>query len=241
VQQHERPTAPTGSTGPALAPRSLRVLVFGDSTGLVFGLSGAEHAQELHITVGGDARLGCGVVQVDHFSDGRVVDNPKECAGWQARWTEKLRREPHAVVSLMTGAWDILDHESAAGVVRFGTPQWTSLVTLSLRGALQVLTEGGRTVYLFQVPCYGAGDSNFPLPERSDPDRIAALNQIFERVAHEMPTVEIVHWRAFVCPNDHRLDSLHGVRLWQPDDVHLTEAGGVLVWKWWLPKLRTSR
>jgi len=170
-----------------------------------------------------------------------VVDNPKECAGWQARWTEKLRREPHAVVSLMTGAWDILDHETTAGVVRFGTAQWTNLVTLSLRGALQVLTEGGRTVHLFQVPCYGAGDSNFPLPERSDPNRIAALNQIFERLAHEMPNVEIVRWRAFVCPKDHRLDSLHGVRLWQPDDVHLTEAGGVLVWKWWLPKLRASR
>jgi peptidoglycan/LPS O-acetylase OafA/YrhL len=241
VQQHNRATPPTGSTGPTVAPPPLRVLVFGDSTGLVFGLSGAEHAQELHITVGGDARLGCGVVQVDHFSDGRVVDNPKECAGWQARWTEKLRREPHAVVSLMTGAWDILDHETTAGVVRFGTAQWTNLVTLSLRGALQVLTEGGRTVHLFQVPCYGAGDSNFPLPERSDPNRIAALNQIFERLAHEMPNVEIVRWRAFVCPKDHRLDSLHGVRLWQPDDVHLTEAGGVLVWKWWLPKLRASR
>jgi peptidoglycan/LPS O-acetylase OafA/YrhL len=241
VQKHTRPTAPTGSSGPAVAPPTLRVDVFGDSTGLVFGISGAEHAQELHITVGGDARLGCGIVQTDHFSDGRVVDNPKECEGWQARWRAKLRREPHAVVSLMTGAWDILDHDTAAGIVRFGTPEWTNLVTASLRGALQVLTEGGRTVYVFQVPCYGAGDSNFPLPERSDPNRIAALNDIFGRVAREMANVEIVRWRTFVCPNGHRLESLHGVRLWQPDDVHLTDAGGVLVWKWWLPQLRASR
>jgi hypothetical protein len=141
----------------------------------------------------------------------------------------------------MTGAWDILDHDTAAGVVRFATPEWTNLVTVSLRSALQVLTEGGRTVYVFQVPCYGAGDSNFPLPERSDPNRIAALNDIFGRVAGEMANVEIVRWRTFVCPNGHRLESLHGVRLWQTDDVHLTEAGGVLVWKWWLPQLRASR
>ncbi len=226
---------PTGTTAPVL-PR-LRVDVFGDSTGLVFGLAGAYHSDELHVSVGGDARLGCGVVQVDHFSDGRVVDNPKECAGWQARWNAVLHHDPHAVVALMTGAWDILDHESDAGVVRFGTPEWTNLVTVSLKAALQVLTAGGRTVQLFQVPCYGAGDANFPLPERSDPARIAALNEIFVKTAQEMPRVEIVHWRDFVCPGDHRVESLHGVRLWQADDVHLTEGGGVLVWKWWLPQL----
>ena len=35
---------------------ALRVDLFGDSTGLVFGLSGATHSRELDITVGGDAR-----------------------------------------------------------------------------------------------------------------------------------------------------------------------------------------
>jgi hypothetical protein len=96
-------------------------------------------------------------------------------------------------------------------------------------------------VQVFQVPCYGAGDANFPLPERSDPLRIAALNEIFVKTAQEMPHVEIVQWRNLVCPNDHRVESLHGVRLWEPDDVHLTEGGGVLVWKWWLPQLRAAQ
>jgi peptidoglycan/LPS O-acetylase OafA/YrhL len=237
IQKHQTSTTTPG-TGTAPAVPALHVDVFGDSTALVFGLAGAYHARELHVVVGGDARLGCGVVQVDHFSDGRVVDNPKECAGWQARWRAQLHKNPHAVVALMTGAWDILDQESSAGVVRFGTPEWTSLVTTSLRSALQVLTSDGRTVQLFEVPCYGAGDANFPLPERSDPARIAALNEIFEQTAQAMPRVEIVHWRTLVCPGGHRVESLGGVRLWEPDDVHLTERGGVLVWKWWLPRLR---
>ncbi len=232
-------TRPTGPTTHAVAP--LRVDVFGDSTALVFGISGAEHAHELHITVGGDARLGCGVVQADHFSDGRVIENLKECDGWQARWRVKLRHDPHAVVALMTGAWDILDHQSSEGIVRFGTAAWTNLVTLSLRAALQVLTADGRTAHVFEVPCYGSGDPNVPLPERSDPARITALNDIFGNLAREMPRVAIVHWRAFVCPGSHRVESKNGVRLWQPDDVHLTEAGSVLVWKWWLPQLRASR
>jgi lysophospholipase L1-like esterase len=96
-------------------------------------------------------------------------------------------------------------------------------------------------VHLFEVPCYGAGDANFPLPERSDPKRIDALNSIYNRLANELPRVEMVHWRALVCPDGHRVESLHGVHLWEPDDVHLSQAGAVVVWKWWLPQLHLPR
>jgi hypothetical protein len=221
-------------------PGALRVDLFGDSTGLVFGLSGAKHSQQLDLTVGGDARLGCGVVQDDHFSDGRVVPRPAECDGWQARWDKALRRDPHAVLALMTGAWDILDQETSHGLVRFDTAAWTNLVASSLRAALRLLTATGRTVYLFQVPCYGAGDENDPLPERSDPKRIAALNAIFDHVAGETPHVEIVRWRTLVCPNGHRVETLDGVDMWQSDNVHLSSGGALLVWKWWLRQLRAS-
>ena len=141
----------------------------------------------------------------------------------------------------MTGAWDILDQRTPAGVVRFGTPAWTDLVTTSMRAAVRLLTSTGRTVHLFEVPCYGSGDANYPLPERSDPKRIAALNAVFEQVASELPHVEMVRWRALVCPGGHRAEKLDGVSLWQPDNVHLSAAGGVLVWKWWLPQIRSSK
>jgi hypothetical protein len=220
---------------------ALRVDLFGDSTGLVFGLSGATHAQQLDLSVGGDARLGCGVVQDDHLSDGRAVPRPAECDGWQARWERALRRDPHAVLAVMTGAWDILDQRTSQGVVRFPTAAWTNLVRGSLQAALQVLAASGRTVHLFEVPCYGPGDENYPLPERSDPRRIAALNAIFAQVAARIPNVEIVHWRTLVCVHGHRVETLDGVRMWQPDGVHLSNAGGVLVWKWWLAQLRAAR
>jgi hypothetical protein len=180
-------------------------------------------------------------VPVDHESQGHEVPNPKECDGWQARWAATLRHDPHAVVALMTGAWDILDQRTSTGVVKFGTQQWTDLVTLSLRGALQVLTADGRTVQLFEVPCYGVADANFPLPERSDPKRIAALNRIFDDVAKSMPHVEMVRWRTLVCPGGHRVEKIHGISLWKSDHVHLTEAGGVLVWKWWLARLHATQ
>jgi peptidoglycan/LPS O-acetylase OafA/YrhL len=221
-------------------PKALRVDVFGDSTALVFGYGGALRAGELGISVGGDAELGCGIVRTDHVSDGRVLPNPKECHGWPARWRASMRKDPGARLALMAGAWETLDQQTAFGVIRFGTQQWTDLIALSLRTALQTLSADGRTVYLFDVPCYGAGNANDPMPERSDPQRIAALNEIFANVARSIPKVHLVDWRTLVCPGGHRVESIGGVRLWQPDDQHLTYAGAVVVWKWWLPRLRSS-
>ena len=53
-----------------------------------------------------------------------------------------------------------------------------------------------------------------------------------------MTRVQIVHWRTLVCPGGHRAENIDGVHMWLADDQHLSEAGGVVVWKWWLPQLR---
>ena len=233
--------ADAGSIGGNADPNALRVDTFGDSTALVFGLAGAAHARALGISVGGDAQLGCGVVQTDHVSQGRIIGSPAVCATWRARWQQSLRQDPDARLVLMTGAWEVLDQSTAAGIVRFGTRAWTDLISSSLRTALGVLGADGRTVYLFEVPCFGAGDVANPYPERSDPRRIAAVNQIFADVARSMPRVQIVHWRTLVCPGGKRAESIDGVRLWQADDEHLSDEGAVVVWKWWLPQLRAAR
>ncbi len=53
-----------------------------------------------------------------------------------------------------------------------------------------------------------------------------------------MPRVRIVHWRELVCPGGRRAERIDGVEMWEPDEVHLTEAGAVVVWKWFLPQVR---
>ncbi|HEY5076994.1 MAG TPA: acyltransferase family protein [Acidimicrobiia bacterium] len=226
--------------GVKIAPTTLRVDIFGDSTGLVFGLGGAAKARELNLSVGGDAEIGCSIVGTNHVSDGRVLENPAYCTGWQTRWQASMRKDPTARLVLMTGAWETLDQKFGAGVIRFGTSAWTDLITSTLRAALGILTADGRTVYLFDVPCYGAGDANDPIPERSDPRRIAALNEIFTNVARSTPKVRIVDWRTLVCPGGHRAENVGGVHLWLPDDQHLSYPGAVVVWKWWLPQLRAA-
>ncbi len=104
-----------------------------------------------------------------------------------------------------------------------------------------MLTADGRSVSLFEVPCYGVGDATDAFPARSDPRRIAALNQIYVDVARSMPRVQIVHWRTLVCPGGHRTERVGGVRLWKIDDQHLSDDGSVTIWKWWLPQLRAAR
>jgi peptidoglycan/LPS O-acetylase OafA/YrhL len=212
--------------------------IFGDSTALVFGYNGTLHGKQLGgLVVRGDARLGCGLVDVDHVSAGRLIPQPADCQGWQERWKQQLANDPTATIAVMTGAWEVLDHRVHGTTIKFGTPEWTALVTDSLRTAVHLLADTGRPVYIFQVPCYGAGDPQYPLPERADPKRIAALNGIFEQLTREMPNVKIVRWRDLVCPGGHRVERAGGKHLWDTDDVHLSEPGVIAVWKWWLPQL----
>ncbi len=231
------PLPPHDLSGFVADPSLRRIDTFGDSTAFVFGYSGQLHSKELGITIGGDANLGCGIVQAEHYNGDVVFANPDYCKGWEERWRLKLLAEPNALVLLMGGAWDVLDHQIDGQRVRFGTPEWTGLVTAAYRDALRVLTEGGRTAYSWEVPCYGPGDPSAPIPDRGSPERIDAVNAIFQQLSREMPHVELVHWRELVCPNGRRVEKIDGVQLWEPDNVHLKEGGAVIVWKWWLRQL----
>ncbi|HTL86433.1 MAG TPA: acyltransferase family protein, partial [Acidimicrobiia bacterium] len=211
--------------------------LFGDSTALVFGLSGANHWQDLDVTVAGDARLGCGLVVEPHVIGGRTVTEPNECLDWKSRWTQSAH-DPSAVMAIMAGGWDVLDQAVNGKRVRFGTPEWTDLETRSVRDAFTTLTAGGRPLYVFEVPCYGSGDPSAPIPERADRNRVDAVNAIYRQVAAENPLVHIVPWRDIVCPNGKRAERYNGVDLWENDDVHLTPEGALAVWEWWLPQIR---
>ncbi|HET9728178.1 MAG TPA: acyltransferase family protein [Acidimicrobiia bacterium] len=216
-----------------------RVDVFGDSTAFVFAYDGNVHAHELNVSVGGNAKLGCGTTDADAVTGGQIVPTPPDCKHWQDRWRSWMRADPDATLALMTGAWEVLDQHTAAGDARFGSAEWSRVVTSGLRDALDVLRADGRTVYVFDVPCYGhAADGTNR--ERSDPARIAGVNAILARLARQLPRVRLVHWRTLVCPNGHHIDQLNGHQIWQADEAHLADAGSVAVWKWWLARLPRS-
>ena len=232
---------PARSAGNA-DPNALRVDTFGDSTALVFGLAGAVHAEELGISVGGDAQLGCGVVQTDHVSDGPGHREPGRCApaGGRAGRTS-MRDDPNARLALMTGAWEILDQDDGRGIVRFGTPAWTDLITSSLRTALGVLTARRPDRVSLRGPVLRRRRRHRPVPgtQRPAPHRRAQPDlrerRALDAAACRSCTGARSCARAATAPR-----SIDGVRLWQPDEQHLTDGGAVVVWKWWLPQLRAA-
>ena len=214
--------------------------MFGDSTGFVLGYQGALNGKTLGIDVRGDPRLGCGLVVDDRVSQGVVIQAPSDCGGWQERWKRSLQNHPDFVM-FVNGAWDVLDQQTDRGIVKFGTPAWTQLITTSPRDALTMLTSAGRPVYVFEVPCYGEGDPNDADSRTSRHRSDRHVNAIYAQMEKEMPLVHVVHWRSLVCPGGKRLEELHGVRLWEPDEVHLSPQGAVEIWKWWLPQVEGGR
>ena len=211
-------------------------------TFVAFGYYGAVHGRELGgLQVGGDARLGCSSMNNDKINAGVLIQPPPDCAGWEQRWQTLAARDKGAVLALMLGAWEILDQRVNGVTLKYPDPRWSALVERSLRHAVAVLAAHGRTVHVFQVPCYGTGDPQHPLPARGDQGRVNAINAMLERIAHEIPRVQVVRWRDLVCPNGTRVEKVNGVQLWQNDNVHLTEPGVVQVWKWWLPQLRRAQ
>jgi hypothetical protein len=135
----------------------------------------------------------------------------------------------------------VLDHRVDGRTVRFGTDEWATLVRDSYRHSFDILTSDGRNVYVFPTPCYGAGDPEFPLPERADPARVDAINGFVDEIAAENPHVKVVPWRDIVCPGGTRAEEYNGVDLWESDGVHLTTEGAEAIWNWWLAQHPTPR
>jgi hypothetical protein len=166
------------------------------------------------------------------------VGQKPACTGWQARWRDKVTSPPPDASVLMIGAWELLDHTVDGRTISFGTPAWTALVRHAVDDAITALRSARSPIFVFDVPCYPNRDAALPLPERSDPTRIKALNEILQRATDGVPGVHFVKFAALVCPNGHHLESVHGDDIWQGDGVHLNEPGAVFVWRWLLPQIK---
>ncbi len=162
------------------------------------------------------------------------MQQPPECAGWQARWRDKLKLKPTPVASvLMTGAWEILDHVADGSTVSFGTPEWTALVRHAVDDAIRTLGSARAPVFVFDAPCYPNRNTTLPLPERTDPRRIKAFNEILANGGRSVTrTSTSSSSTPPCCARGRHLESVHaGKDIWQGDGVHLNGAGAVFVWR----------
>jgi peptidoglycan/LPS O-acetylase OafA/YrhL len=199
---------------------------FGDSTGLVTGLSMTQWDDDNDAvrTVRGSAALGCSIMSPATVrSDGREFRTPDHCDDWQDRWRDQAAVGEIDVAYLQFGPWEVYEMRPDAlgtyGVI--GDPDIDALIEANLAANVEMLLEHTRVVAIATSPHVEVGRVNGRSPgtaaPESDPARMDRLNEIIVEVASRYPRAAVVDLAGWV-------DSLPDDNQRRPDGVHFDEA-----------------
>ena len=197
--------------------------VFGDSTGLVSGLSMAlwDNTHDDIRAVRGSAMLGCSIMSpaTVYDGDGTTYRTPTHCDTWQADWAGAAANGEIDIAYVQFGPWEVyeMDPDGPTGRGVIGDPQIDALIEQNLTAGIESLLPHTRVVAIATSPFVEVDRLNgrspdSPAPE-SDPDRMDRLNEIIVEVASRYPEVAVVDLAAWV-------DDLPDDAAMRPDGVH---------------------
>jgi hypothetical protein len=184
----------------------------------------------------GEAHIGCGVARGLIVVDGHVGKDRNRCGYWVDAWPRTVRDYDPDLAVVMTGAWEVLDHQVGGTRLRVGSPEYAQHLRREFTLAARLLHARGAQVVFTTVPCYDAPLDRPGAERRNDPRRVAAVNDAIEAVARAEPYVDTFDFDAFLCPHGEFRDEAQGVDL-RPDGVHYTEASAAVTWDWLGPRL----
>lgn len=228
-----------GATGdaPARAPVDSRadVLILGDSTAAaLWDRMDPAWADDWHVQL--MARLGCGIfdgVTLDADSD-RPNSHPAECGGWRDEWRWSMYAVDPDVTLVMVGAWEVLDQRVDGVDYRFPSAEWNTLVRKQFTDAISIAASTERPVVVMSLPCMEpSGDDD--TTARTDPARVAAVNEIIAEIAARRPLVSVADLGSMLCPDGEPIGEIDGERV-RYDGVHVSAVGSDLVWGWLFPQ-----
>lgn len=212
----------------------VEMLLFGDSTALKFAGAFTADATGGAASLRSHATTACGITPGAAYA-GRPLEKPA-CASWPFEWTQAIARTRPDVVLVMVGAWEVFDHQVDGRIVRFGEPDWERVVREGATAAAEVAATAEAPVVFLNAPCFRDSQAPFGLTsDRNDLRRVRAFNAVLADVARKTGAV-VVDLEAFLCPDGRYEHEREGVVLRQ-DGVHLTPAGGGLVWSWLAPQV----
>ncbi len=225
------PAAPVATT---LAKLPRRVAVVGDSQANAL-VKNAPGGLGHYLRLSNGAVDGCGLIDsgsiVTRARFRRDFDN---CDGWEQDWGRSAAGND--VTLVVIGAWDVFDVNRNGTRVPFGSGQDDSYLRAQLGRGIAAITAAGSKAALLQVPCYRNVDGGglVALPERSDDNRTAHLNDLLRAAAAADPEhVVFVPGPAEWC-NDPAVATDLGYR-W--DGVHYYRPGAKLVFDTITPEL----
>jgi hypothetical protein len=215
-------TAPR-ATDAAGTPEPLRVLVVGDSSGLLFayGMSNWGKADG-RVTVESHAFLDCPLARggsFRHSADEVPTTVSDYCNTVPDRWYVALDHDPDVVI-VMGGPSSMTDRQPAGSDqwLTLGDPAWDGYFWDELNRDADLLTRPGVPILWFDQPYMqrDGGLSTGRLDEWSDPARADVYNRMVERLDRERANVTRFHWADFM--NGLTVDQFNS---YSPDGVHV--------------------
>ncbi|HEX3668000.1 MAG TPA: acyltransferase family protein [Acidimicrobiia bacterium] len=245
VSALEHAAGRSSAPAPVTRPQQVvvpRVLIAGDSVALTLGYWLDPKQDTRGVQIRTEATLGCGLTAGTAHSDGNDLATNEECSGWPLRWRKTVDEYQPSVAVVLVGAWDVVDHRIDGNILPVGTDAWVVYMTHQLDTATDVLSARGARVVLLTSPCFGQPDSGLDgIPERSDPARLRAMNDVLRTYAKVHPAkVSLVDLHSFLCPGGSYTPTVDGVHARDPDGTHLSPDGSKLVWRWLARQLRTA-
>ncbi len=235
---HESARVDTLRSPVPVVPGNLRVLLIGDSVGVMEGVGVTTPG----VTLIQAARTGCGLVPYTAKRDGTVLGwdgKPGSCSGLGEDWELGVAQKPDVIV-LVAGAWEVYDRRIGTVTYRVFEDRYAQLIEQRLeavRAFFAARTDA--PLVIEDVPCMrptnadvGAG----PNP-RADDARTRWVNDIFRSFAAEHPTtVATLQVSDFSCPGGTFQRARNGTVI-RPDGVHYSPKVTTDLWARLLPRL----
>jgi len=245
VTELEHAAGRASAPAPVARPHQVvvpRVLIAGDSVALTLGYWLDPKRDTRGVQIRTEATLGCGLTGGTVHSEGNDIPTSDECSGWPLRWRRTVDEYQPSVSVVLVGAWDVVDHRIDGNILPVGTDAWTVYMTHQLDTATEVLSARGARVVLLTSPCFGQPDSGLGgIPERSDPARLRAMNDVLRTYAKaHSARVSLMDLHAFLCPKGAYSPTVAGANVRDPDGTHLSPDGSKVVWRWLARQLRLA-
>lgn len=177
---------------------------------------------------------GCRIDALVDSAGGVVRPRDRECPDVVRRLRGELLATWHPQIVIAIDRWEINDAVARDGhVAKSGTPEHLALTADALNEvALEFSSAGTRLVFIELPPilapeCAEPGGANGPgCRRRVDEDDLdAPYNDVFRRIAAEVPGVSTISIVDAICPHGLCVMEVNGVVL-RPDGTHFAESTG---------------
>ncbi|WP_073259125.1 acyltransferase family protein [Cryptosporangium aurantiacum] len=227
-----------------------KILLVGDSNALsLFAAVRDDPGPDVNLSIA--TRFGCGVVPYTASVEGKPL-SPEQplCTDWAAVREMEIEAAAPSVGVLFAGSWEQYDRWIGGRTVPYTSDAWLEATTADYVQVLREILKYAPRAVVVLNHCHQVPDTGLPAatmfaagrypPVLNDAKRVAATNEAAKKAAATLGNkVAVIDPNPFLCKSGYTSE-LNGVTL-RTDGLHLTTAGGKLVWGWLRPQLTATR